>query len=66
MRHALEEMGKIDEIRILGPRGSRSSLITFNIQGVHSLDAATLLDLKGICGPVRSSLRSASSPAFRM
>ena len=48
MRHALEEMGKIDEIRILGPRGSRSSLITFNIQGVHSLDAATLLDLKGI------------------
>lgn len=48
MGHALKEMGKIEEISILGPCDNRSSLITFNIQGVHSLDAATLLDLKGI------------------
>lgn len=48
MKHALEKMREIDGIRILGPHENRSSLITFNIQGVHPLDAATLLDLKGI------------------
>ena len=48
MKHALEQFGEIEGIRILGPRESRSSLITFNIEGIHPLDAATLLDLQGI------------------
>ncbi len=48
MKHALEQLGKIEGIRILGPVENRTSLITFNIEGVHPLDAATLLDLQGI------------------
>lgn len=35
-------------IHVLGPRSGRTSLITLNIPGVHPLDLATLLDLKGI------------------
>jgi cysteine desulfurase / selenocysteine lyase len=34
--------------QILGPKEGRTSLITFHIPGVHSLDLATLLDLQGI------------------
>ncbi|HEX2579460.1 MAG TPA: aminotransferase class V-fold PLP-dependent enzyme, partial [Rhabdochlamydiaceae bacterium] len=38
----------IEGIRILGPLQNRSSLMTFTIDGIHPLDAATLLDLQGI------------------
>ena len=48
MKHALEKLTQIEGIRILGPLENRSSLIAFNIEGVHPLDAATLLDLQGI------------------
>lgn len=47
-RYAVEKMQQIEGIRILGPFENRSSLITFTIDGVHPLDAATFLDLKGI------------------
>lgn len=36
------------EARILGPRGQQTSLLTLHIPGIHPLDLATLLDLKGI------------------
>jgi cysteine desulfurase/selenocysteine lyase len=48
MKHALKKLTQIEGIRILGPIENRTSLITFNIEGVHPLDAATLLDLQGI------------------
>jgi cysteine desulfurase/selenocysteine lyase len=48
MKHALEELIKIEGIHILGPSENRTSLITFNMEGVHPFDAATLLDLQGI------------------
>jgi cysteine desulfurase/selenocysteine lyase len=47
IREALTQLREIDGIRIYGT-DERSSLITFNIDGLHPLDAATLLDLKGI------------------
>ena len=43
----IENLKKIEGIKILGPL-EKISLITFTIEGVHPLDAATLLDLKGI------------------
>jgi cysteine desulfurase/selenocysteine lyase len=48
MNHALDQLSQIEGLRILGPSENRTSLITFNIAGVHPLDAATLLDLQGI------------------
>jgi len=48
MQHALDRLSQIEGIRILGPCENRTSLITFNIEGVHPLDAATLLDVQGI------------------
>jgi len=48
MKHALQKLAQIKEIRILGSLENRSSLITFTIEGIHPLDAATLLDLQGI------------------
>ncbi len=48
MKYALDKLTQIEGIQILGPIQNRTSLITFNIEGIHPLDAATLLDLQGI------------------
>ncbi len=47
-QRALEQLLSIDGIKIYGPLKGRTSLFTFNLKDVHPLDAATLLDLKGI------------------
>jgi cysteine desulfurase/selenocysteine lyase len=60
--HALELLKKIPHLHILGTTSERGSLITFYIQGVHSLDLGTLLSLKGVC--VRTGLMCAE-PYFR-
>lgn len=44
---ALAQLQAMEGVRILGS-GQKSSLITFTLEGVHPLDAATFLDLKGI------------------
>lgn len=36
------------EVQILGPKEGRTSLVTLHVPGVHALDLATFLDLKGI------------------
>lgn len=61
--YALELLKKIPHVRILGTTSARGSLITFYIQGVHSLDLGTLLSLKGVC--VRTGLMCAE-PYFRL
>lgn len=48
VQKAFEMLQRIDGIQILGGHENRGALITFNIKGVHPLDAATLLDLQGI------------------
>lgn len=41
-------LSAVPHVQILGKRDNRSSLITFAVDGVHSMDLATLLDLQGI------------------
>ncbi|EAG1702642.1 cysteine desulfurase [Listeria monocytogenes] len=48
--YAIEEMGKIEGITIYGPKDAskRCGLVTFNLEGAHPHDIATILDEDGI------------------
>ncbi|EMX5394259.1 cysteine desulfurase [Listeria innocua] len=48
--YAIEEMSKIEGITIYGPKDAskRCGLVTFNLEGVHPHDIATILDEDGI------------------
>jgi cysteine desulfurase / selenocysteine lyase len=46
-QYALEQMSAIDGLTIYGPK-QRGGLVTFNIDGVHPHDVATVLDAEGI------------------
>ncbi|MBB5148542.1 MULTISPECIES: cysteine desulfurase [Ureibacillus] len=50
IEYALSEMDKIEGLHIYGPRDpkKRCGLITFNLDGVHPHDLATVLDMRGI------------------
>lgn len=50
VEYAISEMDKIEGLSIYGPRDpkKRCGLITFNIDGVHPHDLATVLDMNGI------------------
>jgi cysteine desulfurase/selenocysteine lyase len=55
MRHAKslaekarEELGSIEGVTIYGAPLKRSSLLAFNLKGVHASDVATMLDQQGI------------------
>lgn len=49
--YALEQLKKIDELTIYGPKDVRrhSGVISFNIEGVHSHDVAQILNENNIC-----------------
>ena len=46
--HATEKLEQIPGLRIIGTAAQKSSIISFIVEGVHTLDIATLLDLEGI------------------
>ncbi|MDN4072325.1 cysteine desulfurase [Fictibacillus terranigra] len=46
-KYAMERMSEIDGITIYGPK-DRAGIVTFNIEGVHPHDVATVLDAEGI------------------
>jgi cysteine desulfurase/selenocysteine lyase len=46
--YALEQVEKIGQISVYGPRKDRAGLITFNLGDVHPHDVATVLDAEGI------------------
>lgn len=49
--YALEEIQKIEAIHIYGPKQAsqdRGGIISFNLEGVHSHDVATILDEEGL------------------
>ena len=46
--YALERLGAIEGLEIYGPKVERAAVVSFNIRGVHHLDAGTLLDRMGI------------------
>ncbi len=50
VRYAMDEMNKIEGVEIYGPKEAekRAGLVTFNIDGVHPHDLATVLDMNGI------------------
>lgn len=49
-RYAIEQLSSIEGVSIYGPLDptKRSGLVTFNIDGVHPHDVATVLDMEGI------------------
>ncbi len=48
MKDATSQMKQIPGLKIIGQASQKGSLISFIIDGVHSLDIGTFLDLKGI------------------
>ncbi|OEF99402.1 cysteine desulfurase [Vulcanibacillus modesticaldus] len=48
IKYAMEKVDSIDGITIYGPKKNHSSLITFNMDGIHPHDVATVLDTEGI------------------
>ena len=48
LAHASEEMQKMDGLRIYGNAPQKAAVISFAIDGTHSHDLATLLDLEGV------------------
>ncbi len=46
-QYAQEKLSEIDGLTIFGPK-ERGGLVTFNIEGVHPHDTATVLDAEGI------------------
>lgn len=47
VQYAMDQMNTIEGMTIYGPK-ERSGLVTFNIEGVHPHDVATVLDTMGI------------------
>lgn len=47
-KYAYEQLSKIPDVEIYGSKDNRTSLITFNIKGIHAHDTATVLDSMGI------------------
>ena len=48
LAHATEELLKIDGLRLYGTAAHKAAVISFAIEGTHSHDLATLLDLEGV------------------
>jgi cysteine desulfurase/selenocysteine lyase len=48
LRHATEELDKVEGLRILGRAAEKASVISFLVDGAHAHDLATLLDLEGV------------------
>ncbi|AKU26256.1 cysteine desulfurase [Geobacillus stearothermophilus] len=46
-QYALERMADIEGVTVYGPK-ERAGLVTFNIEGVHPHDVATVLDAEGV------------------
>ncbi len=47
-KYAIEQLGKIKGVAIYGSKENRTSTISFNIEGIHAHDVATILDREGI------------------
>ena len=48
LAHATEELRKIDGLRIFGTAPDKAAVISFDVEGAHAHDLATLLDLEGV------------------
>ena len=48
LAHATEELSRIDGLRLYGTAPEKAAVLSFSIEGAHSHDLATLLDLEGV------------------
>ena len=48
LAHATEELQRIDGMRIFGTAPGKAAVISFQLDGAHAHDLATLLDLEGV------------------
>jgi len=48
LSYATEALNSIDGVRIYGPKTQKTSVISFNVKGIHPYDLGTLLDKMGI------------------
>lgn len=48
LAHLTDELSKIDGLRIFGTAPGKAAVVSFEVQGAHSHDLATLLDLEGV------------------
>ncbi|MFC5569671.1 cysteine desulfurase [Lysobacter yangpyeongensis] len=48
LRHATEELDKVEGLRIFGRAKEKAAVISFLVEGAHAHDLATLLDLEGV------------------
>ena len=48
LAHLLEEMRKVDGLRIIGTAPDKAAVVSFLVEGAHAHDLATLLDLEGM------------------
>ena len=48
LRHATEELDKLGKVRILGRAKNKGAMVTFDVEGAHPHDVATILDRAGI------------------
>jgi cysteine desulfurase/selenocysteine lyase len=48
LRYATEALNNINGVRIYGPKEHKTSVISFNVDGIHPYDLGTLLDKMGI------------------
>ena len=64
--YAREELSKLDYLTlyITPNKENHSSVISFNINGVHPHDVASILDSEGICVRSRKSLRTTTYEIF--
>ena len=48
LAHFTEELQRIDGVRIFGTAAHKAAVVSFQVEGAHSHDLATLLDLQGV------------------
>ncbi|MEQ8697044.1 MAG: aminotransferase class V-fold PLP-dependent enzyme, partial [Bauldia litoralis] len=46
--HAMDELGRIEGVRLIGTAPDKAAIVSFVLDGVHSLDVATILDRQGV------------------
>jgi cysteine desulfurase/selenocysteine lyase len=65
--YARSRLSKLDYLKLyMSPnKENHSSVISFNIKGVHPHDVASILDSEGVCIRSRKSLRTATYEVFR-
>ena len=48
LKYATEEMKKIEGLRVIGEAADKVSVLSFDIEGVHSFDIGQMLDARGV------------------